>query len=197
MDQRIKKESGYTIIETMIAVSIFIVVVMTGMTALINANLVHEKSQDMRSIVDGLSFAMEEISRNLKVGYNYHCIDETPDGLFSGSNTHSCENGSGISFETSLPGGGRWTYFLDYDPADGKMKVFKYKDGGTTSFPLTPDEVAIDSVSGFSVLGAEPPADGDQQQPFVTIRLVGTIDWKGTNTPFSLQTSASHRLIDI
>ena len=60
---------------------------------------------------------------------------------------------------------------------------------------LTPDEVVINSISSFSVLGAEPPP-GDSQEPFVTIRLVGKITTQNVTTPFSLQTSVSQRLID-
>ena len=37
--KKIKRESGYTIIETMIAVSLFIIIVVIGMGALLNANL--------------------------------------------------------------------------------------------------------------------------------------------------------------
>ena len=63
----------------------------------------------------------------------------------------------------------------------------------------------INDISGFSVLGAEPPeanGSGDLQQPFVTIRLVGSITYKKDSaeevvTPFSLQTSASPRLVDV
>jgi Tfp pilus assembly protein PilV len=58
-----KKESGYTIIETMIAVSLFLIVVTTGIGALLNANLLHQKSASMRSIMDNLSFAMEDMNR--------------------------------------------------------------------------------------------------------------------------------------
>ena len=52
----LEKEAGYTIIETMVAVSIFLIVIMYGMGALLNANLLHQKSQDLRSILDILSF---------------------------------------------------------------------------------------------------------------------------------------------
>ena len=68
-------QGGYTIIETMIAITLFIIIVMAGMGALLNANLLHQKSQDMRSIVDNLSFVMEEMSRNLRTGFDYQCFD--------------------------------------------------------------------------------------------------------------------------
>ena len=44
------------------------------MGALLNANLLYNKSKDMRSILDSLSFTMDDMSRNLRTGLNYYCI---------------------------------------------------------------------------------------------------------------------------
>ena len=74
--QILNLSKGYTIIETMISVSLFLVIVMAGMGALLNSNLLHQKSRDMRSIMDNLSFIMEDLSKNLRTGYNYHCVDD-------------------------------------------------------------------------------------------------------------------------
>ncbi len=201
-------KKGFTIIETMISISIFIIVVMIGMGALLNANLLHNKSQNMRSIMDNLSFIMEDMGRNLRIGSNYYCIPTgvTPPVGTPNPVTQSCTIGGGISFQ-SAPPTSQWVYFIG--TYGGKSGIFRSVDGATKFVQLTPDEVVIDTVaSGFSVLGAEPPiynADGtisrtapsDLQQPFVTIRLVGTITYNGVVTPFSLQTSVSQRVIDI
>ena len=202
----IKKESGYTIIETMIAVSLFIIIVMAGTGALLNANLLHQKSQSMRSIIDNLSFMMEDMSRNLRTGTSYHCItggDSLPTASVSA--TKSCASGWGIAFEASggdpANNNDQWVYYIGTNGVDSNIRIFKSVLGPSSLsnfVQLTPDEVTIDSISsGFSVLGAEPPSAGDQQQPFVTIHLVGTITFKNVVTPFSLQTSVSERLIDI
>jgi Tfp pilus assembly protein PilW len=87
-----KLTTGYTIIETMIAISLFLVVVMTGMTALLNANLLHQKSQNMRSIIDNLSFIMEDMSRNIRTGSNFHCAapGDTLSNLSTAKSGPSC-----------------------------------------------------------------------------------------------------------
>ncbi|OGI85720.1 hypothetical protein A3A05_03145 [Candidatus Nomurabacteria bacterium RIFCSPLOWO2_01_FULL_41_12] len=199
---KIKKQRGYTIIETMISVSLFLIIIMAGMGALLNANLLHQKSQNMRSIMDNLSFIMEDISRNLRTGYNYHCFvsgDVIP-GTTSPvvSTPKSCANGWGIAFESangvSSNNDDQWIYYID-----NTGKIFKSTAGpyAASSFiQLTPDEVVIDQISSFAVLGAEEVAV-DSQQPFIGIRLVGKITFKNVVTPFSLQTSISQRLIDI
>jgi len=192
--------TGYTIIETMIAVSLFIIIVMAGMGALLNANLLHQKSQNMRSIMDSLSFMMEDMGRNLRTGYKYHCLTGN-DNLSNVTIPLSCANGWGIAFESqngsSVNNNDQWVYYID-----NTGKIFKSTQGPYNDIinhpytQLTPDEVKIDSISGFSVLGAESIAT-NSQQPFVSIRLVGTITFKNVITPFSLQTSVSQRLIDI
>jgi type II secretory pathway pseudopilin PulG len=198
-----KTKGGYTIIETMIAISVFLVIVMEGMGALLNANLLHQKAQNLRSIVDNLNFTMDDMSRNLRTGYNFQCYDSSHQTLSLATTSagfpRSCASGWAIVFEYA--GGNTATYGI---PATADQwayyisggKIFKSTDGAQTFYQLTPDEVTITDASSFSVLGAEPPP-GDSQQPFVTIRLVGNITLKGVVTPFSLQTSVSQRLIDI
>ena len=207
--KKIKENKGYTIIETMISISLFIIITIAGMGALLSANFVHRKSQDMRSIMDNLNFIMEDISRNIRTGYDYRCIEDGGD-LDSSlvdipKSSSSC---FGIAFESittvaniSDPDN-QWVYYvaLDTNVSPPVGRIYKATAGPYTPsnfIPLTPLEVVIDpNASSFSVLGAEPP-DANMQQPFVIIRLVGQINYKNTSTPFSLQTSMSQRLIDI
>ena len=197
MENKSNKQGGYTIIETMIAVSLFLIVIMIGMGALLNANLLHQKGRDMRSIMDNLSFVMEDMSRNIRTGYSYHCLVEGEDSLPTSSMTtpKSCGSGWGIAFESATgdidENDDQWVYYIN------NGKIFKSIQGPSnmsTFFQLTPDEINIDPASSFTVIGA-PVADS--QQPFVTIKLVGEITFKGVDTPFSLQTSISQRVVDI
>lgn len=197
--KKVNKATGYTIIETMIAVSLFIVIVMIGMGALISANATHNKSRDMRSIMDSLSFVIEDMSRSLRTGSNYRCVSGNLDSsLFNTPQSGvSCW---AIAFEPENGSAGtitdQWVYFLTLN-ASGNYAVWKSVNGLTNIIQITPNEVAINPTSSFiSVSGAEPPP-GDTKQPFVTVRLNGTVTYKGVVTPFSLQTSVSQRSIDI
>jgi len=191
-------KAGYTIIETMISISVFLVVIMIGMDTLLNANVVHQKSQDMSSIIDSLSFTMEDMARNIRVGSYYRCIavagdlDSSVIGMPKTGN-----NCFGIAFEASTPAGNplvstdQWVYYI----ATGKL--YKSTDGGANFTQLTLDNTVVGSspsIAGFLILGAEQPPD--KQQPIVTIRLSGNITYKNVVSPFSLQTSVSQRLVD-
>lgn len=191
--------NGFTIIETMIAVALFLVVALTGMDSLLNANVIHQKSQDMRSVLDNLNFIMEDMSRNIRTGYNYRCINDN-NFVTSLDVAKSCASGGGIAFESDLGSSAnpsdQWIYQV-VSVNGGPFNILKSTDSGATWVQLNPTEVIIDSFSGFSVLGAEPPP-GDVQQPFVTIKLSGKVILKNNLvSPFSLQTSVSQRLVDI
>jgi prepilin-type N-terminal cleavage/methylation domain-containing protein len=178
-----KNQKGFTIIEMMIAIAIFLIIVMIGMGALLNANLVHNKSRDMRSILDNLSFVMDEMSRNIRTGSEYSCTGGSS-GTFP-----DCIDGNEISFKrTDINGTTDWKYFFDINNGD------LLKEVGSDQVKLI-DGSQISMNSGiFSVSGAN---SGDNFQPFVTIRLNGSITTKGIVTPFSLQTSVSQRLMDL
>ena len=184
------KKAGYTIIETMIAVAIFTIIVVIGMGALLNANNLYNKSKNMRSIMDSLSYTMDDMSRSLRTGYDYYCIQggqQVPSYGYAPSSGSNC---MGVAFEPQ-GGGPVWAYRITQQGT-----IQKTTDDGNTWVQLTPDEITIDiNVSAFSVIGAELPPD--IQQPFVIIRLKGQINYKTITTPFSLQTSVSQRDIDI
>ena len=198
LNKKNKFAEGYTLIETMIALAIFLIVIVLGVGALLNAYSVNKKSQNMRSIMDSLSYTMEDMSRNVRTGYNYHCLvkGEDPANI---STPNSClTNGYGMAFEYSdgdpTKDTDQWVYYI----SNGKL--FRSTDGFANSVQMTPDEVVLQADSStynFSVLGASGNPLDDQQQPLVVIRLIGKITDGKNVTPFSLETAVSQRLNDI
>lgn len=200
---RKSKSAGYTILETMIAVSVFIIVITMGLSALLNANSLHRSSQNMRSIIDNLSFIMDDMSRNIRTGYTYKCFRKGTDLTLSSSaissspTTRSCSDGWALAFESTAGlttnNSDQWVYYID-----NNGKIWRSTESSANAIQLTSNEINIDTTkSGFSVLGAEPFGSGNSQQPIVIIRLVGTITYKNINTPFSVQTTISQRLMDL
>lgn len=210
-------ERGYTIIETMIAVSLFVVIVVAGIGALLNANLIHHQSANMRSIMDNLTFIMEDMSRHIRTGYNYRCY-YPPGNSWNGDQINnpvlntprSCAWGGAIVFEEAYgtaaeagePNvGDQWVYKIEAPTVGEDFNIWKSTNGGVDFVRLNDASVVIDEDSGFSVLGAEPPdaglTSGNLQQPMVTIRLKGEIHYKDQVTSFALQTTVTQRLIDV
>ncbi len=201
-----QKNRGYTIIETMIAISLFIVITTVGMTSLLNANLVYRKSQNMRSIIDNLNYVMEDMSKNMRTGSKFRCFrsGDSLNTTEAGGVSRSCPNGWALAFESPLGSAStssdQWVYYLrlDTNVTPNVTRIYKSTNSMTDFFQVTSSEIEIDSdASSFSVLGAEPVSALDTQQPLITIRLVGNIRYKTVDTPFSLQTSVSSRYVDI
>lgn len=191
------KEQGFTIIEVMISIALFTVIVLVGMTALINAANLHNKTAKVRSILDNMSFVMEDMSRNLRTGDTYVCTDDLAG---TGVLSPDCEDGQQIVFNNNTAGqaGEQWLYAFTQD---GNIVKATAPDGSpapilTDGIALNPPEVQLDNSSGFTVTGANttnPPPDNTQ--PYVIIRLSGTITYKTDTIPFILETSVSQRLI--
>lgn len=188
----------------MIAISLFIIIVLVGTNALLNANLVHRKSDDARAILDSIGFAMSELSRNLRTAYTYHCFVDGVDAILPSPITalnypKSCAAGYGVSFETDNGNPADYNDQEIYYFAEGGLwKLSGPYTGAPSPLRLTPEEVELDmGLSQFVVVGAEAPGSGDAEQPFVTIRLYGQVRWKDSSSPFAFQTSMSQRLADI
>ncbi|HEY4477737.1 MAG TPA: type II secretion system protein [Candidatus Paceibacterota bacterium] len=193
-----KTQPGFTIIETMIATSLFLVVMVIGVGSLLNANSISHKNTDERTVLDNVSFALEEMSRNLRTGYSYHC-ELNGDALVAPEKAQSCDLGYLIAFEDTHGSpddvNDQWVYKID--AGTNGLNISKSIDSGVSWVELvSAPNLIIDSASGFSVLGAEPPPD-DTNQPFVVIKLAGEIQGKDGNTSFSLETAVSQRLLDI
>jgi prepilin-type N-terminal cleavage/methylation domain-containing protein len=190
-----KQQKGFTLIEVMIAVGLFVVIMTIGIGAVLNSNNNYKKTQTLRAITDNLSFIMEDMSRNLRLGSAYHCMDaNAPASL---EDVHDCQSAATLAFEsmTGTPGNAsdQWVYGITADGA-----IIKSTDGGASSKNLTPPEVLIDTArSGFTVVGSTAYASGDQTQPRVIIRLSGKVAYKDLESTFNIETTVSERLIDL
>src|SRR3989338_5225602 len=152
-----QKKGGFTIIETMIAISLFLVVVIIGMNSLLSANVAHQKSADMRSILDNMNFIMEDMAKNLRTGFNYYCITGN-DNLLNVAVPKSGESCWGIAFEPATSAlddsdpNNQWVYYINggiiYKSTRGPYDV------ASNFFPLNPAEIVLSStpaISGFAV----------------------------------------------
>lgn len=212
MDKGFKEKnsllSGFTLVETMIAIGLFTIVVFIGITAVLNVNTTYNKTSNQREVIDNLNFIMEDMARNLRLGTTYHCIKT---GISEGITTvQDCNPDDGANSRTPAVGigfegykgnpanpGDQQAYFLATETRNGQTvyTLKKTLDNGATSITMTPSSITLDPLkSGFYVINS---AKGDGFQPKVVMQLYGRIIGKGFDTPFSAQTTVSQRLLDI
>lgn len=209
----IYNQKGFTLIEVMIAVGLFVVIMVYGIGSVLSTNNAHKKSQSQRAINDNLSFVIEDMSRNIRLGSNYRCP----------INPGSVSNSDGYTFSIStvdfipqdcVPGDE--SFSLSFDPMNAnvgditdiseQMGYFIFDDGAIYKMSqntfggsihnfirITSPEIVIDrSKSGFTVVGTEVIG----MQPRVIIRLSGTVKYKTIVTPFDIQTTVSQRVLE-
>jgi prepilin-type N-terminal cleavage/methylation domain-containing protein len=185
--QNIGAKKGFTLIELMVATSLFVVVATVSITALITVKTANAKAQTKRSVLDNLNFAMENIARNMRIGTNYTC------GFDSiGSPGADCVNGdTKITFKDYM--GDAVTYSLSGNRIMKKITgIANPSRTNSVALPITSPDIQINSLR-FVVRQAE--AGG--LQPFAIIFIDGVAK-PGTKleTNFKVQTAASQRILD-
>ncbi len=193
-------EKGFTLIEVMISIGLFTVIMIIGITAILGVNNTYRKSRTMRSAIDNLSFIMEDMARNIRLGSRYRCLDSNNISLIDIEDPLDGESCQGIAFEpfwdpvpeNNSPIQDQVIYFFDVDD-NGFESIFKSMNGGVTFSAMNSLDVKIDlDKSGFAIFGSQP----DSEQPSVRIILNGEAVTAGNSTNFNLQTTVSQRLLD-
>lgn len=191
--------SGFTLIELMVAVSIFAIVMMVGVGALLTMVEANKRAQGINQVSNNLNAAVEQMSRSIRVGSTYYCGDTAvPPSPLVLSAPRDCPNNGGLLFAFEATGG---------DPDDiGDQVVFRLNgtqlerslESGAngTWVALTAPEVQISNFR-FYVTGSTPLAGGDTEQPRVLMIIRGVAELQGIQTDFTVQSSVTQRLIDI
>lgn len=188
---------GFTLIEMMVAVTIFAVVMLIGVGALLSLIETNRRAQAINSVMNNVNAAVETMSRSIRVGTHYHCRTSTsyvPPTTYANS-TQDCALGNGIVFA--------------FEPSDGDdstpndQVVYRLNDttlerstqGGENGswVAVTAPEVVIEAFELY-VVGS---TAGDSIQPRVLFTIRGSAAIPGGTTSFTVQSSVVQRLIDI
>ena len=211
---------GFTLIELMVSISIFSVVMIIVIGALISLNDANKKAQALRAVVDNLNFAIEDMTRNIKTGSEYSCgVDIGAGGVVDFSGVLPCAGSSGTSATGLIVKGSSMKsafssarfvtcYAYYFDNSDLNNKKLKYASWPMNDTPgacngaptndayfsnFIAPEVKMSDVS-FTVVNTDPTL-AYKQQPIVIINLSGEIDTNRAKlkTPFAIQTTVSQR----
>ncbi len=179
---------GFTLIELLVSVAIFSVVMLIAVGSLLSMVEASRKAQAMKSVINNLNFALESMSRTIRVGTTYHC--GTTGTISSAQN---CAQGSSyFAFEKSGGDTGSSADQVIYRLLSSRIE--RSTDGGGEFIPITASEVIVETLT-FYVVGAE---SSDTTQPKVVMVVRGYAEVTArTRTEFNLQTTIAQRLPDI
>ena len=190
---------GFSLVEMLVAVGIFMSIMTLAITTLISIIGANKKAQAIKSTIDSVTFAVEDISRNIRVGTDYQCLNDssvyTKDCLSTGSKAVRF-----LSASSSLV-----TYMFNgtSNKAFGVLTKTECPSAGSDcemNGQYTVDLISQDSDVNivdmkFYVIGALNELNPPRTQPRVVITASGLVSVKGsTPTSFDVQTSVSQRI---
>jgi len=195
-----QKNNGFTLVELMVATSIFVIIMLAAMSSLFIMLDAAKNSKALRLAMDNVNFAMESMTRSIRMGTNYHCLpaDSTiPDESIVENGGKDCKGGGPLLAFISQPQEGKTEgslvgYLLKDDNVQGGNKTLLRCTSSYSNdcVEITSSDVNVERLK-FFVRGSEDP--DDKTQPSVYIIMEGTVMVKGVPTSFAIQTLASQR----
>lgn len=173
-------QKGFTLIELMTALSIFIIVITISMGSILGVFNANRKSKSLKTVMSNLNLTLESMSREMRYGQKYHCGS-------SGTRT----------IPENCPLGDTYLSFLSSDNVQTTYQLngtsIEKEVAGEGFVAVTAPEVVIDSLK-FYTLGA---GTNNTLQPKVVIMVKGHAgDLTKGGSSFILQTLVSQRILD-
>ncbi len=203
---------GFTLVEIIVSLAIFSVVATVALGALIKIVDANRKAQTLHSAITNLNFALESMSREMRVGTKYHCDSGTNVNILGNTitATQPCPGGSINEIGT---GGGGYIAFnsskrdvSDPDAPCNLIIVYRFfpTPGGGFSIEKAQQPGCEDSIPGslFSPI-IDPTVFVtsyylrvvDDTYPLGTMRVSGYAGTKERDkTYFDVQTAISSRV---
>lgn len=188
-----KNKKGFTLVEIMVASSIFVVVMLIVSGSIVSVISANQKSNNLRSVMDNLNLTLESMTRTIRFSDYYYC-----GSISTPPNVLDCPNG-GNAF-TAWFGNTRYSYTL----SGGRIMRTRADVTGSVSNYITSPDVTINKLV-FKVTGSTPfdtslgttcVSPNECNQPKVTIIISGSAGVDNTTSNFNLETTVSQRLLD-
>lgn len=191
--------SGYTLIETLVAVGLFTLVMSIAISGLLVISNANKKAEATRRIIDNLDFVIEDMVRGARQGSKYHCgdISDYQDAVSDGQDgigrADDCSGGEYFAFEKA---GGN-----TLSPND--QIVYRLNNAGLerTADPingvfvrLTDPKVTVTNLK-FKVTGSD--GFDDKQAKVLVILQAYTGVKPEEKTVFNIQTTITQRATDL
>ncbi len=187
-------DCGFTLVEMIIAFGVFAIIMVIAVGSLISLVEANHKAQTLKTVVNNLHFALENMSRNIRTGSRYHC----------GGGSILVPTDCPTTPKSELVFLARDGSYIIYELLAGAIVRSKSDDGDIllqpdNFIPITAPEITVDTLH-FYVSGAEEgEKDKDkQEQPRVLLVIKGSMKGKSkVVSRFDIQTLISQRSLDI
>ena len=69
-----KLKNGFSLVEMLVAIAVFMSVMVVAVSALITIINSNKEAESIKATTDNVTFAIEGISRDMRIGTNYRCM---------------------------------------------------------------------------------------------------------------------------
>lgn len=182
--------SGFTLVELMVASSLFLVVMLIVSGSVLSVFNANQKSKNLRSVMDNLNLTLETMTRTIRFGTNYHCGSS---GVLTNPSDCTANPSSSLSIRSETG------TTITYSTTTTSTSISRTISGST--YNITSPDVTITNLK-FWVIGSDPycvSSCGTQNavQPRVIVVISGYVGAKPTTrSTFILQTTVSQRVFD-
>lgn len=170
MKKQIKKR-GFSLVELLVATALFMIVVAVAAGSFLTILDASVQAREMNALVSNLDFALEDMSRNIRIGERFN-------------------TSSGLTLQTYSPTDVEKRCSISYRLRNGRIEKAKGGDASCGSrygyAPITSPEINISNLT-FTV-------DSSRDQPRVSIVVAGY--FSDANDTFLLQTSVTQRILN-
>ena len=190
MKSESKKNSGFSLVELIVALAVFTIIMTISMGSILSVFDANKKSKSLQIVMDNLNLATESMTRTIRFATNYHCditqgSTSTPRDCPSGATSIAVTDSTGRLIVYKLVG----------------SQIFRSINGGV-DYAVTSTDIAVTNLS-FWVFGSalfNNGADTFQPRAIIVMRgFVGQLNNQRNiqrSSSFSLETTVSQRLFD-
>lgn len=198
MIRKANYKKGFTLVEMIVSLGIFTVVALVAVGALMKITNANKKALTLKTTINNLNFALESMSREMRVGSKYYCTSNTSSAVPANYTSSGCDvTGEWlIAFTSSkVVGSCRLIYAYRYKVSGGVGTLEKaQQDPSNCSNSITNSDFNQLISSDINITNSIISVNVTNQ-PKAFLWFSG---YNGTRerekTEFSLQTSVSQRL---
>ena len=183
--KKINKQDGFTLVELIVAIGLFSLIASMSLGAVLTIFDANRRSENSKTVVDNLNFAIEDMTRTIRFGYNYDC--DTP------GDDKNCSAGSdtiNLTFQGDS---------IVYKKCGSEIR--KSTNGETNCNnaglkAITSSDTVIQNLK-FYVLGVGTSGSERYKQPYVIAVIKGYVGPRPSlQSSFFIETMMSQRRIE-
>jgi len=193
-----KNKQGFTLVELLVSIAVFMSVMVVAVSSLMSIIDANKKAQAIKSDIDNVTFAVESISRDMRMGTDYRCGNSTSESQGTINLLDVCEGKGRNAIQYVNANGDTIQYRFVSTPTieenglgNIQKKCVNCSPDNSWQSLTSPQSMVNITNMNFYILGVD--SSSINRQPRVLITVEGKIINKNDTTEFNLQTTASQR----